>query len=72
MDLASYIRKERTTNTAFAVKAGLSKSFIGRLVSGKCLPSWDVTLRIKAATDGKVTERDWGRRAAAQQATAAE
>lgn len=61
MDLGTYLRRERTTNTAFADKAGLSKSYVGRLVSGGYVPSWKVVMQIKAVTGGKVTERDWAR-----------
>jgi DNA-binding transcriptional regulator YdaS (Cro superfamily) len=61
MNLKTYLRRSGTTNTAFASKAGLSKSYVGRLVSGGYMPSWDVVLRIKSVTDGKVTERDWAR-----------
>jgi hypothetical protein len=61
MDLKTYIRRERTTNMAFAAKAGLSKSYVGRLLTGKYLPSWDVMAKISVATDGRVTERDWAR-----------
>jgi hypothetical protein len=62
MDLGTYIRRERTTNMGFAAKAGLSKSYVGRLVSGGHVPSWKVVMHIKAITDGKVTERDWARK----------
>jgi len=62
MDLATHIRKERTTNAAFAKQAGLSKSFIGRLVAGKCQPGWDAMERIRVASGGKVTERDWAKK----------
>lgn len=67
MDLATYIRKERTNKSAFAKKAGLSKSFIGRLIAGKCQAGWDAVEKIKIASDGRVTERDWAKKFRAQQ-----
>jgi hypothetical protein len=61
MDLKTYIKRKHGTNMAFAAAAGLSKSFVGRLVTGKCMPSWEMVMKIKTATEGKVTERDWAR-----------
>jgi hypothetical protein len=72
MDLATYLRKERTTNMAFASVAGLSKSYVGRLVKGGYLPSWRVMEKVRIATDGKVTERDWVRKVPKPETAAAE
>lgn len=74
MDLATHIRKAKTNKAAFARKAGLSKSFIGRLIKGECDPGWQAVEKIKAASDGQVTERDWAKqfRSRLAEATAAQ
>lgn len=59
MDLKTYLKTNRLTETAFAEKLGVSQVTINRYVLRKRFPSPEMILRIAEATGGKVKVADW-------------
>ncbi len=59
MKLSAYLKEENERAIHFAQRAGVSRSCISLLLSGKRLPSTQFALRIESITAGKVTHRDW-------------
>ncbi len=59
MTLAEYLEESGQRPSHFAQAAGVEPSTILRMLSGARGPSLVMALRIEAATEGKVTTRDW-------------
>lgn len=59
MDLKSYLKNHRMTETAFAVKLGVSQRTVNRYVQDERFPSPEMILRITEVTGGKVKIADW-------------
>lgn len=72
MTLAEYLEAEGLKPTQFAQALGAEPSTVTRMVHGERGPSLDMALRIEAATDGKVTVRDWPSRLPLAAASGAE
>lgn len=64
MTLNDYLDETKETDTAFAVRVGLSQSQVGRLRRNVSKPSWDAIVAIETATEGKVQPNDWPRQEA--------
>jgi transcriptional regulator with XRE-family HTH domain len=58
MQLATWLSKNKMTNTEFARKVGVVPSYVTAILSRKIWPSREVMKRIVAATDGRVTPND--------------
>lgn len=57
--LKTHIKKQKMTQSAMAIMAGVTKGYISQLSSGKRRPSLDVALRIDEVTEGGVSVYDW-------------
>lgn len=51
--------KPKKTQQDFAEIVGTTPTHIGRLISGKCIPSLQMAIEIENATGGLVTVYDW-------------
>lgn len=59
MDLKTYLKNHRMTETAFAAKLGVSQRTVNRYTQDERFPSPEMILRISDATGGKVKIADW-------------
>ncbi|MEM6504036.1 MAG: helix-turn-helix transcriptional regulator [Planctomycetota bacterium] len=59
MKLADYLIEHGLTPVAFARKAGIHRMNIHRWISGERRPNVDMMARIKTATEGRVTAKDF-------------
>ena len=59
MKLIDYIKQNRLTQNKFAIKSGLTRSAICRLVKSERFPTPDTMNKIELATLGQVTANDF-------------
>jgi transcriptional regulator with XRE-family HTH domain len=59
MKLDRYLALRRMTQKEFAAHADINQSTVARLLHGDRRPSLAMIERIHAATNGRVTARDW-------------
>jgi plasmid maintenance system antidote protein VapI len=59
MKLATYLHENDIKPVAFAAMLDVAPSTITRILRGERTPRIDLILKIKSATDGKVTADDW-------------
>lgn len=56
---ADFINQSGETQTAWAARLGVSKSYLSDLLGGKRRPSLDLAFRIERATGGAVPAAVW-------------
>ncbi len=59
MKLADYLATEKISHAAFAQRIGVSQAAVTRYARGLRFPHRGILARIKSATDGAVTFRDF-------------
>jgi DNA-binding XRE family transcriptional regulator len=59
MKLQAYLKRHKLTLQEFADKSGISLATVWRYVNEKYTPSLKAIRKIRNATDGRVTERDF-------------
>lgn len=57
--LQGYLQSTGQTQVAFALRVGISKSYLSELKTGKKTPSLRLAMKIQAATDSKVPAASW-------------
>lgn len=57
--LAEHIRQSGETQTVWAERIRVSRSYLNHLMSGRRKPSLTIALRIESATGGAVPARSW-------------
>ena len=55
MRLGTYLRERRMTQREFAVRIGVSRSYLSMLISGAKVPSLKTATKIEKETGGEVT-----------------
>ncbi|MDR8087816.1 helix-turn-helix domain-containing protein [Burkholderia gladioli] len=58
MNLSTYLSSRKVTQSAFAVRLGVSQGLIYQWLTGRRPVSADKCVAIERATDGEVTRRD--------------
>lgn len=59
MKLASYLEREKISDSAFAARIGVSRQALWRYKSGDRRPEWALLEKIVAETCGAVTPNDF-------------
>lgn len=59
MKLAAWLEAKSMTQQEFADRAGIERSYINKLLNGKCRPGVASIERMRKATDDAVRFDDW-------------
>ncbi|WP_146227519.1 helix-turn-helix transcriptional regulator [Pseudoroseicyclus aestuarii] len=57
--LPEYLRDHGISQIAFARKVAASRSYVSEISNGIKAPSWQMALRIEAATSGAIPATSW-------------